>query len=202
MRNLLSTGPHVTRRLFRFLLGPLLLTLALLAVLSQPAQAAEGVEIRRAVVEATEDGYRLSATYGFELSHEMEDALQYGKTLYFYTEIEFTRPRWYWFDEKAVTARQTVSLSYNVLTRQYNVAVSGSVYQSFPTLDEALFLIRRPNRWLVAPRGALKLGETYTVKLSMGLDPNYVPKPLKVNALNNNEWRLASDKRTFVYKAE
>ncbi|MYM70591.1 DUF4390 domain-containing protein [Duganella sp. FT109W] len=202
MRNLLSTGPHVTRRLFRFLLASLLLTLALLALLPQPAHAAEGVEIRRALVEATEDGYRLSATYGFELSHEMEDALQYGKPLYFYTEIEFTRPRWYWFDEKAITARQTVSLSYNVLTRQYNVAVSGSVHQSFSSLEDALFLIRRPNRWLVAPRGALKVGENYTVKLSMGLDPNYVPKPLKVNALNNSEWRLASDKRTFVYKAE
>lgn len=199
MRNLLSTGPDVTLRFLRLLIAPLLLLLALLA---QPAQAAEGVEIRRHQIEATEDGYRLSAAYGVELSHEMEDALQYGRTLYFYTEIEFTRPRWYWFDEKAITARQTVSLSYNVLTRQYNVAVSGSVYQYFPTLDEALFLIRRPNRWLVAPRGALKVGETYNVKLSMGLDPNYVPKPLKVNALNNNEWRLASDKKSFQYRAE
>lgn len=199
MRNHLSTGPHVTLRFFRFLLAPLLLMLALLP---QPSSAAEGVEIRRHVIEATEDGYRLSSAYGFELSHEMEDALQYGKSLYFYTEIEFTRPRWYWFDEKAITARQTVSLSYNVLTRQYNVTVSGGVYQSFTSLDEALFLIRRPNRWLVAPRGALKVGETYNVKLSMGLDPNYVSKPLKVNALNNNEWRLASDKKSFQYRAE
>jgi hypothetical protein len=180
----------------------LLLTLALLAALPQPARASEGIEIRRALVEATDEGYRLSATYGFDLTREMEDSLQYGKPLYFSTEIEFTRPRWYWFDEKAVTARQTVSLSYNVLTRQYNVAVSGSVYQSWPTLDEALFVIRRPARWLVAPRGALKVGETYNVKLTMGLDPNYISKPLKVNSLNNNEWRLASDKKTFVYKAE
>ena len=199
MRKLLSTGPHVTLRFFRLLTASLLLMLALLP---QPSYAAEGVEIRRALVEATDDGYRLSATYGFELSHEMEEALQYGKTLYFYTEIEFTRPRWYWFDEKAITNRQTISLSYNVLTRQYNVAVSGSVHQSFSSLEDALFLIRRPNRWLVAQRGALKLGETYNVKLSMGLDPNFVPKPLKVNALNNNEWRLASDKKSFQYRAE
>lgn len=201
MRNLLSTGPQVTRRLFRRLTAVLLPLLLMLALLPQPARA-EGIEIRRALVEATDDGYRLSATYGFELSHEMEEALQYGRTLYFYTEIEFTRPRWYWFDEKAITARQPVTLSYNVLTRQYNVAVGGSVHQSFSSLDDALFLIRRPNRWLVAPRGALKAGETYNVKLSMGLDPNYVPKPLKVNALNNSEWRLVSDKKSFLYKAE
>ncbi len=198
----LSTGPHVTQRFFRLLIGPLLLMLALAALLPRAAQAADGVEIRRALIEASEEGYRLSATYGFELSHEMEDTLQYGRSLYFATEIEFTRPRWYWFDEKAIVARQTVSLSYNVLTRQYNVAVSGSVHQSFSTLDDALFLIRRPNRWLVAGRGALKVGEVYNVKLSMGLDPNYVPKPLKVNALNNSEWRLSSDKKTFQYRAE
>jgi hypothetical protein len=88
------------------------------------------------------------------------------------------------------------------LTRQYNVAISGGVYQSWPTLEEALFLIRRPNRWLVAARGALKVGEIYNVKLSMGLDPNFISKPLKVNALNNNEWRLSSDKKTFQYRAE
>ncbi|NGZ88334.1 DUF4390 domain-containing protein [Duganella aceris] len=200
----LSTGPHVTQRFFRLLTGQLLLILALATGLLAPqaAQAYDGVEIRRALVEASDEGYRLSATYAFELSREMEDTLQYGRSLYFATEIEFTRPRWYWFDEKAIVARQTISLSYNVLTRQYGVSVNGSVSQNFSSLEDALFLIRRPNRWLVAPRGALKVGEWYNVNLSMGLDTNYVPKPLKVNALNNSEWRLTSEKKPFRYKAE
>ena len=199
----LSTGPHVTQRFFQRLTGQLLLMLAMALVLAtpRPALAYEGVEIRRALVEASDEGYRLSASYAFELSQEMESTLQYGRTLYFATEIAFTRPRWYWFDEKAIVARQTISLSYNVLTRQYGVAVNGSVSQSFSSMEDALFLIRRPNRWLVAPRGALKVGEWYNVSLSMGLDTNYVPKPLKVNALNNSEWRLTADK-TFRYKAE
>ena len=197
--HLLSTGPHVIQRFFRLLIGPLLLILA--CALPQAASAADGVEIKRAYVEATDEGYRLSANYGFDLSHGLEDTLQYGVVLYFTTSIEFTRPRWYWFDEKAIVARQTISLSYNVLTRQYGVAVNGSVSQSFSSMEDALFLIRRPNRWLVAPRGALKVGEWYNVSLSMGLDTNYVPKPLKVNALNNSEWRLTADK-TFRYKAE
>nr|WP_315399182.1 DUF4390 domain-containing protein [uncultured Duganella sp.] len=198
--HLLSTGPHVIQRFFRLLTGPLLLILA--CALPPAAAAADGVEIKRAYVEATEDGYRLSANYGFDLSHGMEDTLQYGVTLYFTTSIEFTRPRWYWFDEKAIVARQTTRLSYNVLTRQYTVGNVGSVAQSFSSLDDALFQIRRPNRWIVAPRGALKIGETYSVKVSMGLDQNYLPKPIQINALNNSEWRLASDKKTFLYKAE
>jgi hypothetical protein len=64
-----------------------------------------------------------------------------------------------------VASRQTVSIKYNVITRQYHVNVMGSVQQSFATLDEALFLIRRPSRWLIAPKGALKPGETYNVTL-------------------------------------
>ena len=199
MRNLLSTGPHVTLRFFRFLPGFLLLMLALLAQL--PAHA-EGIEIRRAAIEATDEGYRLAATYSVELSPEAENTLQYGRTLYFLTEIEFTRPRWYWFDEKAIVARQTSRISYNVLTRQYHVTIIGSVPQSFSTLEDALFLIRRPSRWLVAPRGALKVGEVYNVTLRMGMDREYLPKPIQVNAFNNSEWRLASDKKTFQYRAE
>ena len=177
--------------------------LLLLALLPQLPAHAEGIEIRRASIDATDEGYRLAATYGVDLSHEAENTLQYGRTLYFLTEIEFTRPRWYWFDEKAVTARRTISLSYNVLTRQYSVGVTGSLlHQSFSTLDEALQQVRTPARWIVAPHGALKVGETYNVKLSMGLDPSYVPKPLKVNALNTDEWRLSLDKKAFQYRAE
>lgn len=198
--DLLSTGPHVTRRFFRLLSWQLLLWLA--CALAPAARAAEGVEIKRAYVEAAEEGYRLAANYAFDLNHGLEDAIQHGVQLYFTTEIEFTRPRWYWFDEKAIVARQTSRISYNVLTRQYHVSIIGSVQQSFSSLDDALFLIRRPSRWLVAARGALKVGETYNVTLRMGMDRDYLPKPIQVNAFNNSEWRLASDKKTFQYRAE
>ncbi len=198
--DLLSTGPHVTRRFFRLLACQLLLILA--CALPQAARASDGVEIKRAFIEASDEGYRLSASYAFDLNHGLEDAIQSGVQLYFTTEIEFTRPRWYWFDEKAITARQTLSIFYNVITRQYHVTVVGRVGQSFSTLEDALLLIRRPSRWVVAPRGALKVGETYNVTLRMGMDRNYLPKPIQVNAFNNSEWRLASDKKTFQYRAE
>ncbi|NRR34229.1 DUF4390 domain-containing protein [Oxalobacteraceae bacterium] len=197
---LLRTGPLVTRRFFRLLACQLLLLLA--CALPQAARAADGVEIKRAYVEAAEEGYRLAAVYSFDLNHGLEDAIQHGVQLYFTTEIEFTRPRWYWFDEKSIVARQTSRISYNVLTRQYHVSIIGSVQQSFASLDDALFLIRRPSRWLVAPRGALKVGEVYNVTLRMGMDRDYLPKPIQVNAFNNSEWRLASDKKTFQYRAE
>ena len=189
----------MTTRFFRFLACSLLL---LFACALPRAQAAEGVDITRAYIEAVDEGYKLAATYSFELNHGLEDAVQHGVALFFTTEIELTRPRWYWFDEKAIVAKQTSRISYNVFTRQYHVFVAGNVQQSFATLDDALFLIRRPSRWLVAPRGALKPGELYSVTLRMGMDRDYLPKPIQVNAFNNSDWRLSSNKKTFLYKAE
>lgn len=196
----LKSTPHVTQRFLRHLLCQLLLLLACL--LPQAVRAAdETVEITRAYIEAAEEGYRLSAAYSFDLNHGLEEALQSGIQLYFTTAIEFTRRRWYWFDEKAVVAKRTTRIAYNVLTRQYHVNVIGSVQQSFPSLDDALFFIRRPNRWVVAPRGALKVGEIYNVTLRMGMDRDYLPKPIQVNAFNNSEWRL-ENKKSFQYRAE
>lgn len=189
-----TTGTLVT--FFR-----LLTLLLMLACLTPRAHAADVVEITRAYIEASDEGYKLAASYSFDLNHDLDDAVQHGVPLFFTTEIELTRPRWYWFDEKAIVARQTSRLSYNVLTRQYHVSLGG-LQQSFATLDDALFLIRRPSRWLVAARGALKVGQTYNVTLRMGMDRDYLPKPIQVNAFNNSDWRLASNKKTFLYTAE
>ncbi len=188
----------MTTRFFRFLAALLLLCACALP----RAWAADGVEITRAYIEAGDAGYKLAASYAFDLNHDLEGAVQSGVPLFFTTEIELTRPRWYWFDEKAIVAKQTSKIYYNVLTRQYHVTVAGSVQQVFTTLDDALFLIRRPSRWLVAGRGVLKPGETYNVTLRMGMDRDYLPKPIQVNAFNNSDWRLSSNKKSFLYKAE
>ena len=163
---------------------------------------AEGIGIRNATVAQVEDGWQVDADFDVQLSAQLEEAINRGVPLYFVVDFEMARPRWYWFDEKAVSARQTVSISYDVLTRQYNVYMPGSLRQSWGTLDEAMFMIRRPNRWLFAPKGALEPGKTYTVTLRMFMDRELLQKPLQVNAFNNADWRLTSSKKTFTYKAE
>jgi hypothetical protein len=184
-------------RFIRLLACQLLLVLA-----CAQAQAAEGVEVTRANIEAGDEGYKLSVAYSFDLSRGLEEAIQHGVPLSFTTEIELTRPRWYWTDDRAVSTRQTARIKYDVLTRQYTIFVAGSVQQSFGSLDEALFQIRRPSRWLIAPRGALKRGEVYTVSLRMYMDRELLQKPLQVNAFNDSDWRLSSNKKTFTYRAE
>ncbi|NMM38760.1 MAG: DUF4390 domain-containing protein [Glaciimonas sp.] len=189
----------MTRRLFHFLTCCLL---GLLVHLPQSARAGDVVETVQAHLEATEDGYKLLASFSFQLNHGLEDAIMRGVPLSFTTEIELTRPRWYWFDENALLASRTVRISYNVLTRRYHAAVSNSLQQSFATLDDALSLIRHPGRWLVAEKGALKAGVTYQVAVRMRLDVTQLTKPFQVNALNNSDWQMASDWKRFSFTAE
>lgn len=189
----------MTRRLFHLLTCCLL---AFLAHLPLTAQAGDTVETVQAQLEASEDGYRLLASFAFELNRGLEDAIMRGVPLSFTTEVELTRPRWYWLDEKALFASRTVRISYNVLTRRFHAAISGSLQQSFATLDDALSLIRHPGRWLVAEKGALKTGQTYQVAVRMRLDVTQLAKPFQVNALNNSDWQMASDWKRFSFRVE
>ena len=192
----------MTRPLLQFIRYWLLALLLALSFSPASSSAADGVELIQAHIEAGDDGYKLSATFSFDLNRGLEDVVNRGVTLYFTTDVELTRPRWYWFDEKAITATQTIRLQYNVITRRYNVAINGSLQQSFNTLDDALSLIRRPSRWLIADKGALKSGEVYRVAVRMGLDLGLLSKPFQVNALNNSDWRFSSDWKSFNYRVE
>ncbi len=180
-----------------------LATLFLVAALAPAmALAADGIDVVQAHLESSEEGYRLSATFGFDLNHNLEEALTRGIPLHFTTDIEIRRPRWYWFDETTINASHTIRIEYNVLTRQYRAGVAGSVQQSFPSFEDAMSLVRRPSRWVVAERGTMKIGETYMVSTRMRLNLEYLPKPFQVNALNNSDWRLSSDWRNFYFKAD
>lgn len=176
--------------------------LALAMAVGPAARAADGVEILQAQLESTAEGLKLSTSFAFELTRGLEDALIRGVPLYFTTEITISRQRWYWFDEEAVSASRTIRISYNVLTRQYHAAAVGQLQQSFPTLEDALLLVRRPSRWIVAPPGALRSDVPYNVTISMGLDVTQLPKPFQVHALNSSDWRLASDRLSFIFRLE
>ena len=173
-----------------------------LALASNASHAAE-VEIAEARLEFTDEGYRLAAAFNFELNRSLEGAIARGIPLYFTTEVAIRRPRWYWLDERAASATQTIRISYNVLTRQYRAAINGSnLQQSFDSIEDALSLVRRPGRWLVAPPDALKPGEIYTVALRMELDVAQLPKPFQVHSINSSDWRLSSDWRYFTFRAD
>lgn len=152
-------------------------------------------------IENSDSGYRLAASFSLELPRGLEEVLQRGIPLYFTTELDVSRPRWYWFDEKPIESTRTVRISYNVLTRQYSATLVGSLQQNVNSLEEALNLVRRPQHWIFAERGQLKEGETYSAAVRIRLDMSYLPKPFQINVINNSSWQLSSEWKRFSFKA-
>ncbi len=174
----------------------------LTALVPAQAQAAEGIELVDASLEATDDGFRLASSFSVELTRSVEDALSRGVPLYFTLQVEISRARWYWFDEVAAKATRRIRLSYNVLTQQYRASIDGSLHRNFNRLDDMLALLRRPGRWLVAEPGSLARGANYTVALQLALDVSELPKPIQVSAMGSDEWRMSSGWHKFTYRAE
>jgi len=118
--------------------------------------------------------------------------------LYFQTEFELTRSRWYWFEEKPASAQRQTRLSYQPLTQQYRIASEGFTF-SAKTISEALQAIGSIGGWRVIDNNQIDPAKSYIAGLRMTLDLSKLPKPFQVNALNNRDWNVSSDWLRFPF---
>ena len=169
----------------------ILLCLMALSVFSTTAHA-EGIKIKSFELERVDSDWLLNASFQIELSPGLENAVQKGVVLYFQTDFELTRARWYWFDEKPVVAQRQTRLSYQHLTQQYRIASDGFTF-SAKTISEALQAVGSIGGWRVIDNEQLDPNKAYTASLHMALDLSKLPKPFQVNALNNRDWNISSD---------
>jgi hypothetical protein len=160
--------------------------------------SAEGIKIKSLELERVENDWLLNAAFQIELSPGLEDAVQKGVVLYFQTEFELTRSRWYWFEEKPAFAQRQTRLSYQPLTQQYRISSEGFTF-SAKTIFEALQAVGTIGGWRVIDNGQLDASKSYTAGLRMTLDLSKLPKPFQVNALNNRDWNVSSDWLRFPF---
>lgn len=154
--------------------------------------SAEGIKIKTFELEKVDNDWLLNAVFQIELSTGLEDAVQKGVVLYFQTDFEITRSRWYWFDEKPFFAQRQARLSYQPLTQQYRIASEGFTF-SAKTISEALQAVGSIGGWRVIDNSQLDPNKAYTASLRMALDLSKLPKPFQVNALNNRDWNISSE---------
>ena len=173
------------------------LCLMALSIFSTSASA-EGIKIKSFELERVDNDWLLNATFEIELSSGLEDAVQKGVVLYFQTEFDLTRSRWYWFDEKPALAQRQTRLSYQPLTQQYRIASEGFTF-SAKTISEDLQAVGSIGGWRVIEGNQLDAGKSYTAALRMTLDLSKLPKPFQVNALNNRDWNVSSDWLRFPF---
>lgn len=160
---------------------------------------AEVVSVREARLEASDGGgWQLNARFNFDLPAPLEEAVNKGINLYFVTEFELSRPRWYWLDEQIITAKRTVRLAYHPLIRQYAIS-TGGLQLRFNTFAEALVMVKSIRGWQVVDPGVLKAGEVYIASVHFSLDTSQMPKPFQVHAVNAREWNLSSEWQRFSF---
>jgi len=157
----------------------------------------QGIKLRQLQLEPIEQKWTVNASYQIDLPPELSDAVKKGITFHFLTELNVTRGRWYWFEEKPITAVKIIKLSFQPLTQLYRVNV-GSLTLSANTLEEALIQVGAIAGWQVAELSALDIGRQYEGVIRMRLDLSQLPKPFQINALNAREWNLSSDWYQFV----
>lgn len=179
-----------------------ILAISALIMLSPSVAMADGIVVRKAEIRMAEDGYQLAANFDIKLNPIVEEALTHGITINFLSEFSLTRSRWYWLNEVANKTEQTTKLSYSALTRQYRIK-RGTLFQNFARLDDALQalgnqssntisadLINKNSGYLIS---LLTSNSNYTAYTRMRLDVSQLPKPLQVNALTSDEWKMDSE---------
>jgi Domain of unknown function (DUF4390) len=178
------------------------LWIALALWLTAPGTAhADSIAVQRASLQSDGSGWNLDARFEFELNSNLEDAVNKGIPLYFTSDFELSRPRWYWFDEQPVSVSQSIRLSFQPLTREYRVSSvsSGGLQLGFTTLNDALAVIKHITSWHVIERSDVHNGETYNASVRMQLDIALMPKPFQIDAVNNRDWSLSSDWKRFTF---
>ena len=168
----------------------------ILLALLMPVVQAQSIQWRSATLAVVDDSWTTNADFAIELSPRMEEVLGNGVALYFVAELEMTRPRWYWLDERVLSERLTMRLGYQPLLRQYRLS-SGVLYRNFSSLSEALQELGRIRGWQVAERERLKPGEPYKAFVRMRFDSSQLPRLMQVGPGAARDWNLQSDWQRF-----
>jgi len=171
-------------------------------------QAQNAAEVSRYQVERLDDDVLVAAQVAFELPSAVEEALLKGIPMFFVTEADVVRERWYWYDKKIASVERHMRLAYQPLTRRWRLNVTAGVGReasvglalnpSFDTLEDALSAIKRVSRWKIADASDLESGVRYKVNFSFRLDLTQLPRPFQIGALGQSDWDLAAATSTTL----
>jgi hypothetical protein len=176
------------------------IAIALVLLLVAIPAGADEIEVRDVALRSVDEGLALDADFAFELTPRLADVVANGVPLYFRVDFELTRRRWYWFDDTAASRQMHLRLSYHALSRQYRLS-TGPLQQSFPSLEEALNVLKRVRNWLVVDRSIRLSNVEYDAAVRMRLDTALLPKPFQLSALTSRELHLESPWKRFIVRA-
>ena len=158
-------------------------------------------------LERQDDGLHLSAQIKFDIPAIVEDALIKGIPMFFVTEAEVSKDRWYWYDKKVAVAVRQMRLSFQPLTRRWRLNVTNGVIgntgqgvslpQYFDSLSDALANIQRISNWKIAELSEVDIDASHTIDLRFKLDVSQLPRPFQIGLIGNGDWNIL-DRKSVV----
>ncbi|HAS50319.1 MAG TPA: DUF4390 domain-containing protein [Gammaproteobacteria bacterium] len=172
--------------------------LALLILMIASIAWAAGFNVLGASTRLDGEVYRLNAQIQYRFSGAVQEALKNGVPLIIELEMEVRRQRsWVW-DETVYALVQRFRLEYHTLSRKYLVSnLNSGERRAFPTQESALQFMGQMTDFPFLDKGLLTSNEQYQGALRAQLDIDALPPPLRLFAYISNDWRLASEWRTW-----
>ena len=165
------------------------------------ARADAAVEMQNLHVQRADGQIVLSVVWQFELPAALEEALQKGVALYFVTEADITRERWYFYDKRIAHVERHMRLAYLPLTQRWRLNIASqpfsagganvSLAQTFETLAEALGAVRRLSQWPLVAAADIDPDARHNLDLRFRLDLTQLPRPLQIGLSAQAEWNLS-----------
>jgi hypothetical protein len=162
-------------------------------VLLLPAVQAASFTVSDAQMDIDDDPYRLSAQLVYELSDEVNEALQNGIPVTLRMDVEIFRKREYLWAQTIIVVRQRFRLQYHALSEQYLVNNLNTGEQTFyKVLGDALYNLEHIVNFPVINAAMLDPKEEYYARVRTSVDIKELPVPLRFFAYFSSGWNLNS----------
>ena len=162
-------------------------------VLLLPAVQAASFAVSDAQMDIDDDPYRLSAQLVYELSDEVNEALQNGIPVTLRMDVEIFRKREYLWAQTIIVVRQRFRLQYHALSEQYLVNNLNTGEQTFyKVLGDALYNLEHIVNFPVINAVMLDPKEEYYARVRTSVDIKELPVPLRFFAYFSSGWNLNS----------
>ena len=152
-----------------------------------------GFSILRAHLQPAGDEYVLDADIDYRFNPPAIDALENGVPLTLAINLSIRRQREFWLDDIIVNEQRHILVRYHPLAKSFQIVDQKTdAIQNFASLSALLDALGRIRNWRITPENRLDTTETYHARLSVDLDIESLPLPLRVVAYLSPDWYLQS----------
>ncbi len=167
------------------------------------AEAADyGFRILRAELKPDPSGsvLRLDADIDYRFSESAIDALRNGVSLTLVWHMKIKQERGWWWAAAILDEKHSFRVRYHALSKLYQIVEENNeTPRNFVSLNALLEAMGSPRGLPVALALPLVKGERYRASLSVGLDIEALPLPLRPVAYVTPAWYLESPVYKWIF---